>query len=114
MKVKPRPLATRLELLDQGYAAHEEYVPALIRSMAEMPISNYLAGFPDDLKRLRSLLGFTGDVPYQKVAAMVDGCYHQSDRFDAGREASRILARPLVVWNRKYLDWRDKHESETN
>lgn len=66
MQIEKLPLDERIAQMKNGYYAHPEYVPAAIRSFAEIPIAVYLSEYPDKLDRLPGLLG----MPKEKVRRM--------------------------------------------
>lgn len=108
-KVKPYPLAQRLEWGATGYPCHPEFAPCAIRNMGQTPIPVYLASYDDAQQELASLLGVTTeDLPYMT--------YAQAARLARGLGQDRaarvadILALPVLQYNKELEERRAKHE----
>lgn len=88
------PLEQRLESARGGYVCQPEYMPALIRQWARMPIASYFGPCRKELEQLRSILGLAPeDNPsYQKVAAIIDSLPFCGDEC---AEAVELLAAPV-------------------
>lgn len=92
-------LPDRLSRIKSGYPAFPEFVPCAIRSMAEVPLPDYLHAFPDKLERLREILGLapeeTAHMPYREAAKRIDQLWRvQRDRALLG-EALDAMAAPI-------------------
>ena len=55
------PLETRIERVRSGYASDPAYVTQAIRSLADMPLSEYLHDFPLEADRLKRMLKKYGE-----------------------------------------------------
>lgn len=55
MKINKIPLQQRLDRLDGNYPAHDEYIPALLRSFADQTMDTYFSGFDAADSALRTL-----------------------------------------------------------
>ena len=97
MPIQKIPLRDRLRRFSNCCPAHPEYIPALLRDFAALPIAEYLADLPEDLTRLAYLLQYPEpymqELTYSDVAARVQEM-HQYGR--AG-EALEILAKPFTT-----------------
>lgn len=105
MNIKKLPLAQRLERLAQDRPAYLEYAAAIIRHIASMPITSYMADCAAALEQLGPLLGLSQEqvnaMTYQDVAARVNGWYvsytaDQPQRHTAALQAVELLAAPLL------------------
>lgn len=104
MPVNKIPLEKRLARIRKGYVSDPGYIPAAIWSMAEMPVGDYLAAFPDEkaelaemLKRLRV---WREGITFQEVARHIRRINALPEKQACAGMAARILAKPLTAyWN---------------
>ena len=104
MKVQKVPLRERLQGLSNHIPGHEEYIPALLRDFARLPITAYLADFPEDLPRLADLVQYPAnymeELTYSDIAARV----RQMHQCGKAGEALEILAKPFIALYQKHLE----------
>lgn len=88
------PLDKRLEAARNKYTCQPEYLPALIRQWARMPIASYFGPCKKELEQLRAVLGLAPEEnpSYQKVAAIIDSLPFCGD---VCAEAVELLAAPV-------------------
>lgn len=111
MNIQKIPLQDRLRGLSRYYPAHPEYIPAILRNFAALPITAYLEEYPEDLERLADLVQYPAqymsELSYQAVAVRVRDMYRLKVT-DAG-EASAILAKPLIAIYQLHLERRERN-----
>ena len=106
MFISPQPLSSRLKNLTKGYPAHAEYVPCVIRSFANLPMSVFLQGYEQDKETLSMLLGMDAEdidaMTYMDIACLIYEVKEQGDYEDIVEEATGILAAPFLhFWKRR-------------
>lgn len=105
MPIQKLPLRGRLGALSAGGPAHPEYVPAVLRDVAELPITAILAGYPADLERLADLVlypaQYMSELTCRDVAVRVQDMRRQSVPIG---EVLDILAKPYVDIYQKHLE----------
>ena len=106
MYISTQPLSVRLKNLAKGYPAHAEYVPCVIRSFANLPMSVFLQGYEQDKEKLLMLLGMdTEDIDtmtYMDIACLIYEVKEQGDYDEIVEEATGILAAPFLhYWKRR-------------
>lgn len=99
MNIEKFPLAERIRRCKDGRTAYPEYIPSVIRSLAEMPVMEYLAGLdPKRQQRFATLVGLRpGNCTYQWAALRVCELTEKSPALAA--EAMRILADPMIRYD---------------
>lgn len=99
MSVNQIPLETRLKRLREGYASDPEFNVSAIKTMAKLPIRAYLAGWEEELKKLKELLFLTEEdiqtMTYQEVACYIHRLPNTIRHQEISRQAVRILALPF-------------------
>ena len=104
MKVQKIPLKDRLRALSDCCPAHAEYIPALLRDFSQLPITAYMADFPEDLPHLADLVQYPvqymEELTYSDIAARIRDMY----RYGKAGEALEILAKPLIEIYQKHLE----------
>ena len=79
MNIKTLPLSERVNRLNTGHPAHEEYYPSIINAIALTPIAAYMESFDVDWTPLRDHLGQEVSEPdrltYMQVAGRVTAWY---------------------------------------
>lgn len=102
MAVEMQPLRERVSRLSKGYPAHPEYVPCVIQSFAELPMSAYLQGFESEKEKLSMLLGMeTGDIDgmtYKDIACLIYEVKEQGDYEEIVEETVAVLAAPFQLY----------------
>lgn len=95
MEIQRLPLAERLQDCKNGRTGYPEYIPCVIRQLAEMPVLDYLGGMHLKWKcRFIDLLAFGASNPsYQCAAQKIRRLYQTEPK--AAAEAMRILAAPM-------------------
>ena len=109
MEIQQIPLQERLEAVSRRNPAHAEYIPALFRAFAAMPIRAYLSEYPEDLKRLTELVSYPDmlelvSYPYMPGLTYLDAIMRIRDMRRIGmaaEEALEILAKPMIGLYRK-------------
>lgn len=109
MEIQQIPLQDRLEAVSRRNPAHAEYVPALFRAFAAMPIRAYLSEYPEDLKRLTELVSYPymlelASCPYMPEPTYLGTVMRIRDMRRIGmatKEALEILAKPMRGLYRK-------------
>ena len=104
MEVQKRPLRDRLRELSNCRPAHEEYIPALLRDFSQLPVTAYLADFPEeDLEHFADLVQYPvyhlEELTYSDIAVRVRQMHH----YGKAGEALEILAKPLAAIYQNYL-----------
>ena len=99
MPIQKLPLRGRLGALSAGGPAHPEYVPAVLRDVAELPITAILAGYPADLVRYPAQ--YMSELTCRDVAVRVQDMRRQSVPIG---EVLDILAKPYVDIYQKHLE----------
>lgn len=110
------PLAERIQSAQDGHVCQPEYLPALIRQWARMPIKAYFGPCKKELERLYAILGLKSDEnpSYQDVAGMIcDPKYAlaaveeegigrllalKTPSGAMGAEVTELLAAPVRAW----------------
>lgn len=105
MEVRKIPLRDRLQALSNCSTAHEEYIPALLRDFSQLPITAYLADFPEEeLEHFADLVQYPvhylEELTYSDIAVRVRQMHH---RGKAG-EALELLAKPLTAIYQRHLE----------
>ena len=110
MTIQKIPLRDRLRRFSNCCPAHPEYIPALLRDFAALPITEYLADLPEDLTRLACLLQYPGsymqELTYSDVAARV----LEMHRYGRDGEALEILVKPFTMIYQKYQERKGLNE----
>lgn len=89
------PLAERLHLLDEGVDKQEQNI-AIVREMAETPITTYLAAFEDEMYRLmRIILMSPQQAKFQTVSSIAQWVERAELDWDEKNEVVKILALPF-------------------
>ena len=106
MYISLQPLSVRMKNLVKGYPAHAEFVPCVIRSFANLPMSTYLQGYAQEKEKLSMLLGMDAEdidaMTYLDIACLIYEVKEQGDYEDIVEEATMILAAPfLYYWQRR-------------
>lgn len=106
MYISTQPLSVRLKNLAKGYPAHAEYVPCVIRSFSNTPMSVFLHGYEQEKEKLSQLLGMDAEdidaMTYMDIACLIYEAKEQGDYEDIVEEATEILAAPfLIFWKRR-------------
>ena len=97
MSTNKIPLSVRLSRISTGYPPDPAYVESCIRSMADMPISEYMSSFPREYERLQELLDVPPDTTYKQVAYTLYQIYNNVENNGAAIEAARLLAVPFLI-----------------
>lgn len=105
MPVNKIPLEKRLARIRKGYVSDPDYIPAAIWSMAEMPVEDYLAAFPDEkaelVKMLKSIRVWRKGITFQEVARHIRRISTLPGKGQYAGKAARLLAAPLIAyWNK--------------
>ena len=105
MEVRKRALRDRLQALSNCCPAHEEYIPALLRDFSQLPITAYLADFPEgDLEHFADLVQYPvqylEERTYSDIAVRVRQVHH----YGKAGEALELLAKPLAAIYQNYLE----------
>lgn len=112
MKIQKIPLQARIRGLQNGCAAHREYIPALLTNFAEMSIADYLIDYPEDLERLADLVRYPAqympELSYADVAVRVRDMYRLG--VAAAWDAMEILAKPMNQIYQKHLERMNRNE----
>ena len=105
MNIKKLPLADRLDRLSRDEPAYPEWAEAIIRRVANTPITSYMADCPAELEQLGAVLGLNQEqvsgMTYADVAAHVNEWYtsyspDEPQRHVAALQAVELLAAPLL------------------
>ena len=104
--ISPQSLSARLKNLANGYPAHAEYVPCVIRSFANLPMSTFLQGYEQDKEKLSTLHGMDPEdidvMTYTDIACLIYEVKEQDYYEKIVEEATEILAAPfLFFWKRR-------------
>lgn len=103
MRITPLPLAERLNRLDSGLAAHEEYIPSIIDSIKAVKVPDYLIDFKEEQEQLRTLMGLSETAlsswSYGDLAAHIADRYHSNSPSSqaAAADLMDLLATPMLV-----------------
>ena len=102
------PLNQRLEAVRDKKVCQPEYLPALIRQWARMPIASYFGPCRKELEQLRAVLGLTPEEnpSYQEVAAKIDDLPFCGE---ASAEALELLAAPVRARQERFQKGRDNN-----
>lgn len=115
MKINKIPLQQRLDRLDGNYPAHDEYIPALLRSFASQTMDTYFSGFDAADNALRTLAR-TLHIPeselrtltYETVASII-AC--MPDRQEM-HHAVNLLSAPPAAYYENYLKRKAKEAAK--
>lgn len=103
LNISKRPLAERLNRLDSGRTAHEEYIPSIIDAIKKVKVPDYLIDFQEEQDRLRTLMGLSETAlsswSYEDLAAHVADRYHSNSSSSqaAAADLMDILAMPMLI-----------------
>ena len=104
MEIQQIPLQERLEAVSRRNPAHAEYIPALFRAFAAMPIRAYLSEYPEDLERLMELVGYPLYMPELTYLGTIMRIRDMRGIGMATEEALEILAKPMIGLYRKLFE----------
>lgn len=109
MNIEKLPLQQRLSHLKDGIPAHNEYIPAVLRSFASQPMGEYFFGFKEKeadaaLRTLAGLLHIPEPelktMSYQATVIKIAQIQDKS----AMHEAVSVLAAPAESFYAAYLE----------
>ena len=76
MQIEQQPLEERIELLNTGYCAHQEFITASIYRFANLPMTTYFLGLEPELTKLEGLIGLSHkdmqSMTYRQIAHSID------------------------------------------
>ena len=92
---KKLPLAERLNRLNAGQTAHDEYIPALIEKIKASKVTAYMEGYDEEQERIRNHMGLTEAAlekwTYRDMAAYI------ADRYCSNAPSAADLMDLLMV-----------------
>ena len=92
---KKLSLAERLNRLNAGQTAHDEYIPALIEKIKASKVTEYMGGYDEELERIRTRMGLTEAAlekwTYRDMAAYI------ADRYCSNAPSATDLMDLLMV-----------------
>lgn len=75
MEIRKISLENRIQRIKEHSSAYPEYVAKVFSKFAKTPLSDYLSGFPKELKTVQRKLGITEEeaetITYQEMAYVV-------------------------------------------
>lgn len=84
------PLEQRIRQVKDGSPGHPEYTAAVLRDLAQPPLTAYFAGLPEQQAQLRMIVGDIEGWTYQQLAVRL-----QLLRLRAPKQAEQLLG--LIV-----------------
>lgn len=94
LKLKKLPLAERLNRLNAGQTAHDEYGPCLIASIKASKVTAYMEGYDEEQERIRTRMGLTAaelnQWTYRDMAACI------ADRYCSNFPSAKATAADLM------------------
>lgn len=97
MEIQRISLEERMESLRKGEYAHPEYVSHAIQSLAEIPLSSYLASHEEEWETVRKELGLSEKAVYRDAAIRIKERWLEN-RLDVG-VAEMIIILALPFWD---------------
>ena len=82
MNLTARPLSERLNRLESGRTAHDEYIPSLVESIKASKITEYLGGYDEEQEHIRNHMRLSeaalNQWTYRDMAAYIADQYNSS------------------------------------
>ena len=118
LKLKKLPLAERLNRLNAGQTAHDEYIPALIEKIKASKVTEYMGGYDEELERIRNHMGLTEAAlekwTYRDMAAYIADryCSNTPSAKATAADLMDLLAAPMLTVHRILKDRQAKEAAQ--
>lgn len=94
LNLTARPLAERLNRINTGRTAHDEYIPSLVDAVKASKVAEYMGGYDEEQERIRTHMGLTKSAlekwSYRDMAAYI------ADRYNSSVPVAKAIAGDLM------------------